>query len=356
MTSSLRMAPDPMAFSATHINNSNGCFKVIVPSVEHFANASKAPSMAAAPPISAFIPGIEPPTFKDNPPVSNEMPLPTKAIGLSDAFTPFGTNVKRINAGSLPSVEADWPTAAMHPIPSRRNSLSLQTCDLTPPTRFAAAKASSTIPCGSILVGGVSTMRHASSTASLIAFAFFDVASDAPLNATTIGSGFVSSSFSEEEDPLLFIENTGNALVNAFTKLPKSLSFSLAITTLLVFPSPHVPFAISCNPCAPLASLCLDTCVGNTPIAISCTTVFFFSFSLVPVWMTVEDAFSFFALSKNASINFIVFSSTFFASVSSSRNNVSNAFGFPIKLKRSNNCCPTSENAFEELSNFKVGV
>ena len=96
-----------MAFSATHMSNSNGCFKVIVPSKEHFANASNAPSIAAAPPISAFIPGMEPPTFKDNPPVSKEIPLPTNAIGLSDASTPFGTNVKRTNAGSLPSVAAD---------------------------------------------------------------------------------------------------------------------------------------------------------------------------------------------------------------------------------------------------------
>ena len=248
----------------------------------------------------------------------------------------------------------------MHPIPSRLNSLSLQTCVFTPFVRFAAAMASSTIPCGSMLVGGVSTMRHASSTPSLIAFAFFAVASDAPRNTTTIGSCFVSSSPFFSPPDLLFIENTGYALVNAVTKLPKSFSSSLATTTRLVFPaSPHVLFAISCNPCAPDGSLCLETCVGSAPIAISCTTALaLFSLLLlllllsppflVPVAMTTLDALSFFAPSRNASITDFVFSSMqqFSPFINSTSKTSLSAAGFPTKLRRSNSCLLSSPNNF----------
>ena len=65
MMSSLRSAFGPIAFSA---RQSSRCTDVSPVPIEHAA--SKAPSSAAAPPQSAFIPGIPSLVFSERPPVS----------------------------------------------------------------------------------------------------------------------------------------------------------------------------------------------------------------------------------------------------------------------------------------------
>ena len=91
MMSSLRSAFGPIAFSA---RQSSRCTDVSPVPIEHAA--SKAPSSAAAPPQSAFIPGIPSLGFSERPPVSYTMPLPTRQ---TDFLEPSGACERITSAG-----------------------------------------------------------------------------------------------------------------------------------------------------------------------------------------------------------------------------------------------------------------
>ena len=303
---------------------------------------------------------MEPPTFKDNPPVSERNTFTNErnwSLRRVHAFR----NERQANQRRFSPIRGcltGLKTRAS--IPSRLNSLSLQTCVFTPFVRFAAAMASSTIPCGSMLVGGVSTIATAEFSALKLMLSLFSPSLPTrlvtPPPSVPVSFPRLLSSpprFTFHRKHRIRSHQRGLRLQNRFRGRFRGERLGVVFRR-----RPHVLFAISCNPCAPDVSLCLETCVGSAPIAISCTTALaLFSLLLllllsppflVPVAMTTLDALSFFAPSRNASITDFVFSSMqqFSPFINSTSKTSLSAAGFPTKLRRSNSCLLSSPNNF----------
>ena len=178
-TSSGRNAAGPTAFSATHKTQCRSPPPRLDPSGSSVTAALNAPSAAAAPPRSVFMPGMPVLPLICNPPVSKVIPLPTSAVEHA-AASPWPRWHRCTSAGSRPSRAAAAPTPTMPPNPpamssvsrsvvatTRRDAFSFSFSSDANKSAFSSAQtfsASATSASGSMNAGGVSTMRAARRT------------------------------------------------------------------------------------------------------------------------------------------------------------------------------------------------
>mmetsp|Transcript_39035 Transcript_39035/g.83204 ORF Transcript_39035/g.83204 Transcript_39035/m.83204 type:complete len:318 (+) Transcript_39035:416-1369(+) len=152
--SSLRNAAEPMAFSARQRTTCT----VFLPTPMETA-ASKALSSAAAPPMSAFMPGIPSLLLSARPPVSYTIPLPTRHTVCSASSCTYESTASA--GGSC----AHLPTLYRPPYPLALSSSPriISTCTHRPSASNlpAAALASSTKAVVVRISGGMSTSRAA---------------------------------------------------------------------------------------------------------------------------------------------------------------------------------------------------
>eukprot|EP00982_Pelagococcus_subviridis_P007397 30604-Pelagococcus_subviridis.AAC.4 len=242
-TSSGRNAAGPTAFSATQRTkcSSRRC------AGRRTHTASNAASIAAAPPMSDFIPGIPLFPLICNPPVSNVMPFPTSATTRRASLSPplggGGVYLTCTSAGSRPSLAAASPTATSPPNPPRFNASYRRTSDEivapVPPSLASVARslattasASRTIASGSIAAGGASTSRPANRTPRAAAAAAAAAASDVGVTSDATVASFPTTTLATRTRPLSAI-------------FPRPSAVSLPATLFAVYSGKHRATAVA---------------------------------------------------------------------------------------------------------------
>mmetsp|Transcript_69853 Transcript_69853/g.116014 ORF Transcript_69853/g.116014 Transcript_69853/m.116014 type:complete len:205 (-) Transcript_69853:643-1257(-) len=157
--SSCRKAPGPMAFSARQRHRCSAVCCIPLKTA-----ASNAASIAAAPPMSAFMPHMPSLGFSPSPPVSYTMPLPTRQTVFAALAGRYESTTSA--GGSC----AAFPTPHSPPYPPSRSASPDMTLEMTLwPFALSAAAMLRASAVNAVLVscsGGVSTRRAARRTLS----------------------------------------------------------------------------------------------------------------------------------------------------------------------------------------------